>query len=230
MNRAIISVVLSLLCLAGVAAVLAQRRQLSSLHSEQQRIVGQLNAAAEASAQAPAAGREPEDSSSLVAASPELLRLRSEVNRLNDRLRSLAGVSNEHARLEAQLAQRQTNDGSGIALPPGYIRKSKARLAGYNTPEDTLETFLWALQNRDAVTLRQTLSAAMAQGMGLPAPGEPTEAFFSALTKVPGLAILNRRSQPDGAVEMEVTIAPGTPAAWFRLQLIDGQWKISKEF
>ena len=37
----------------------------------------------------------------------------------------------------------------GFQLPPGYVRKRDARLVGFNTPEDTLQSLLWAIQNHD---------------------------------------------------------------------------------
>ena len=46
----------------------------------------------------------------------------------------------------------------GIQLPPGYIRKSEARMVGYSTPDDTLQSFLWAIQNRDLTNVLQALA------------------------------------------------------------------------
>ena len=48
------------------------------------------------------------------------------------------------------MIRQGTNSSSGT-LPPGYVRKRQARLVGYNTPEDTIQSFLWAVQNHDAV-------------------------------------------------------------------------------
>jgi hypothetical protein len=140
----------------------------------------------------------------------------------------MAAVTNEHTRLLAQMASG-TNNG-GIALPPGYIRKTHAKFVGCNSPEDTLQSFLWAVQNRDVATLRQLMTPSMAQQMGVPSKGESGESYFNTMSQLPGLAVVNRRSLPEGSVELEVQIAPGGPTAGFTFHLVDGQWKLGNEF
>jgi hypothetical protein len=231
MNQHIITALLSLICLGTICGVLAQRRQLTALRAEQQLIVSELATPAQDNS-----ASAPEDSGATTPAhapsnvSPELLRLRSEVNRLTARVRTLAGVTNEHSLLLAQMASSRTNNGTGVVLPRGYIRKAQAKLAGYNSPEDTLHSFLWALQNHDLTTLLQTLMPAMAQSMGIASQGETAERVFKDMAQLPGMAVLNRRTLPDGVVELEVQIAPGGPTEWLTFQLIEGQWKLSKPF
>jgi len=84
-----------------------------------------------------------------------LLRLRNEVSRLTGRKRELTGALTENESLRAQLARRATNSPAGTGLPAGYIRKNQAKMAGYNTPEDTIQSLLWALNNRDFPNLLQ---------------------------------------------------------------------------
>src|SRR5205814_6918127 len=83
----------------------------------------------------------------------ELLRLRNDVARLAGRRRELAGVRAENERLSVQLAARGTNSSVRTGLPPNYMRKAQARLVGYNTPEETVQSFLWAVQNHDFTNL-----------------------------------------------------------------------------
>src|SRR6266851_4167937 len=135
-----------------LCAILAQRHELLGLRGEHQRLLARLTGASDdpqqalstetASAAPPTPG---------ITVSPELLRLRNQVNLLTRRRQELAGIRSENERLRLLFAERQTNPPS--ALPPGYIRKSQARLVGYNTPEDTLQSFLCALQTRDAMNV-----------------------------------------------------------------------------
>ena len=85
----------------------------------------------------------------------EVLRLRSQVGQLERRKRELAAVTEESKRLQAQLSTKATNVTSGVALPAGYIRKSEAKYAGFGSPEDSLQSFLWAIEHRDLRTLMQ---------------------------------------------------------------------------
>ena len=47
---------------------------------------------------------------------------------------------------------------------------------------------------------------------------------------MPGLALQNRKEQPDGSVQFEVEIVPGMPKQTMRLQMISGQWKLNAPF
>ena len=146
-GRALFSGFLVVVCLATLWGVWDQRSQLAGLRAEQQQAMAHL--AARADGTAPAATADAGGAVSAArpaapAATPELLRLRSEVTRLTERRRELQGVRAENERLRAQLASRTHNGLRGSQSPPGYIRKSEARMVGLNTPEDTLQTLLWA--------------------------------------------------------------------------------------
>ena len=141
---------LAAVCLAILWGVWGQRSELAGLRAEHQQLQAQL--AARADSPPPPATAEPAGPASTspqqaLAVTPELLRLRNEVTRLTERRQALAGVRAENERLRAQLATRGTNGPAGFQLPPGYIRKSEARMVGYNSPDDTLQSLLWAVQN-----------------------------------------------------------------------------------
>ena len=165
-GRALLSGVLVVLCAATLWGVWDQRSQLAGLRAEQQQLAAQL-AARQGNAE-PAAAPETGGAGSAappaaLAATPELLRLRSEVTRLTERRRELAGVRAENERLRAQLASRGTNGPGGFQLPPGYMRKRDARMVGFNTPDDTLQTLLWAVQNHDLTNVLQAFTPEQAE-------------------------------------------------------------------
>jgi hypothetical protein len=90
--------------------------------------------------------------------------LRGEVTRLKSRQRELAAARVENEQLRAQLAVKRTNAAAATPpLPPGYILKSKAQWKGFSTPEDTLQSFLWAVQNQDLTNLVQTMVPEMGE-------------------------------------------------------------------
>jgi hypothetical protein len=151
--------------------------------------------------------------------------LRNEVSQLNRRLRELSAVRSDNERLHVQVATR-TNSAAGNALPPGYIRKSQAQKAGFNTPEDTFQTFLWALAHSDLDTLYQTLTPEAAQELQTMIQRTEPAGFFEAARALPGAAITSRQQLPDGSTELAVQIAPGV-TSHISARLINGQWKIT---
>lgn len=217
-------------CLATLICLLVQGRQLATLRAEEQDLVSKSRLAEATSRRSPMAAPTPETSELRVAASPsfELLRLRSEVNRLRTRRYDLFSVTNENVQLRAQLRDRATNTPTATALPPGYILRSQAQYAGCNTPEATMQSFLWALQNRDFNILLQTLTPESIPKMEsqVRQGGNSTNEFFNQAAVLAGMAILERRQLPDGSIMAKVQIVPGIPPEKIRFQPIGGQWKI----
>ena len=199
--------------------VIVQSRQIRSLHGEQRQRLADLDQSSLLPAEASSTPAE------LASEIPsELLRLRNEVSRLSARKRELSGVQAENEKLRAQLAEHRTNNPTGTKLPPGYIRKSQARLVGYKTPEDTIQSFLWVLQNHDAAGLAQALVPAESGGRF---PIDNPELLFSRAQDIFGMRIFGRSELVDGTIELQVQLTPGViiPEA-IGLKQIAGEWKI----
>jgi hypothetical protein len=213
------------LCLGTAWAVLAQRRELARLQAQKERVSEQVT-------------RDQTHSKiddSKVSVSPgtlsdvdsrELLRLRSEVTRLNARKRELAEVAETHQRLRDQLENGSTNV-VGNRVPPGYMRKSEAQFVGYSTPENTVQSFLWALHHHDANGLLQSFSADISAK--IEANGG-TDSFFKNADPMPGLAIRGRNNLPDGSVELEVEFGSSMPTDKLHLRPLNGEWKLESLF
>jgi hypothetical protein len=226
---------LVIMCLAVLLGVWCQRNQLASLRAEQRQLLAQMAARADDSPSPEAAEVAPSNSGTprpTLVATPELLRLRSEVTRLTERRRELAGVRTDNERLRAQLASRGTNGPGGFQLPPGYLRKSQARLVGYHSPDDTIQSLLWSLQNHDLTNLLQAFAPDRADQLlaEVAQSKRSTEDYFRDAGALPGMAILNRKQLPDGAIELEVEMAPGLKPAPIRMQQFGGQWRITAPF
>ena len=227
MNRRALTIVLAvLLCLAALTTVSMQRAQLAALRAEQSRLLAEsatpsadlAHASAAEITTAPLAAPAP-------AVSSELLRLRSEVTRLTRQRAELGSAVIENQRLRAQAANHATNTATGIALPPGYVRASQARMAGYNTPEDAMETMLWAMHNHDLTNLLQGFTPDMAREIQAQAARE-SGSFFRDADAFPGLSIVSREQMPDGTISVNAEIAPGMPFGPIRFRQINGQWKM----
>jgi hypothetical protein len=160
---------------------------------------------------------------------PELLRLRNEVAALARQVRELDGAQQENDRLRGQLATSQTNSTSPKFLPPGYIRRSQAQYAGYNSPEDTLQTLLWALESRSVTNLLQVFSPTIAERFSNDVARSGPDNFFRDAKALVGLGITERKQLPDGAIELMVE-PPGLPAENIRFEFLNGGWKIASQF
>jgi hypothetical protein len=234
-RRALLGGFLILVCLAALWGVWGQRNQIAGLRAEQQQSLAQPAAspdgpASPGTAEAPGATSGTPQPALII--TPELLRLRNEVTRLTERQRELAGVRADNERLRAQVASKGTNGHGGFQLPPGYVRKSAARFVGYNSPDDTIQSLLWSIQNRDTTNLLQAFAPDQADQLReqLAQATRSSGDFFSDAGSVPGMAILNRKQLPDGSVELEVEMAPGLNPAPIRMRQFGGQWKITAPF
>jgi hypothetical protein len=219
------TLIISLLIAASLAlltSVLVQERHLASMRKEQQRMIAQLSGSAEP---VPAvAAAEPAAGPSIQETPAELLQLRNEVNGLNRRKRELAAARAENDRLKQQLTTSHTNR---AGLAPGYIRKSEARMAGYQTPEATLQTFLWAMQNRNLTNLLETLTPEAALQINKPFAHSSPERIFEGSEALIGLGVVEREPLPDGSVRMKLQVIPDVPPITATLRLIGNEWKMS---
>jgi len=141
-KRTLVTTLAWVFCLGTVSGVLLQRQELLHLRADQGPVT---STPAQSIAMSSSADDNGEGAPGTVApaeaVSPELLRLRNEVTRLNARKRELAGAPEEAERLRAQSVRSATNSAAGIRLPPGYMRKGEAQLVGYSTPETLSNRF-----------------------------------------------------------------------------------------
>jgi hypothetical protein len=228
MNRALLIGFSGVVCLAALSAAIIQGRQLSDLRAEERRLVAQLDgpqaSGLPASPQGQAGG-----GPATAPVSTELLRLRSEVTRLAALQRELAPARAENERLRLQLAAAGTNNVPGRALPPGYVRRADARMAGYNTPEATLESLLWALHHKDSLRVLQAFAPKAIERFQQAQDGQPprpAEDLLQYLDVYMGMAVVSKNESPNGPVQLSV-FAPGLPESSFILESFDGQWKIA---
>ena len=230
MKRPIL-IVLSLgVCGAMMFAVLTQRNQLVELRTEQSRVSERQASAENQTAVPPTAGQSGAQKSH--SPSMELLKLRGEIGRLSSRKRELAGITAERDQLQRQTTTRGTNAPGVFKLPAGYIKRTEAKFLGYNTPEETIESFLWAIQNRDAAKFLEAFSSEKAKQLEARMQSrESIEEFFKESNSLPGMHIIGRDAGENGEIVLKVEIMPGDePQPKIRFRQIGGQWKMASGF
>lgn len=216
------------LCVLTIAGVAVQGRRLDALRAEDQQLRLEIQKFSSDPARPDTQPDESSDTGTRPSTSPssELLRLRNQVSMLSRRQRELAAVPAENERLRARLTEARTN--AANTLPPDYIRKSEARSVGYATPENTLQTMLWALQNRDFASLRASFTPEKALELDeeLERTGKSAEQFFEGADAFPGMSIVSRNSATNDLVELQVEIVPGQDSQTLQFRLINGEWKM----
>ena len=230
MKKAILIVLTIGVCVAMTGAVLKQRDQLGELKAEQSKTLARLAAPVEVpQSVAPA---NVQRSTHTHSPSMELLQLRAEVARLGNRKRELASASVERERLHGQLATRGTNAAGAFALPAGYIKRSEAKFVGYNTPEETIQSLLWSIQNRDVAKFLGAFDSAKSkQFEARMRSRDSIEEFFKEAASLPGMHILGKEAGEDGEIVLIVEIMPGDePQGRIRFKQIEGQWKMVRGF
>jgi hypothetical protein len=195
--------------------------ELSELRSREQAILtgeSQQQAPIESPATQPAVSLDTTSTNT-----PELLQLRGEVVRLELRKKELLSARAENERLKTQLASMATN--SSPELPPDYIRTSKAQDRGFGTPQATLETFLWAGQNRNLERLLQCFTPERSAQI---APGNGSQHYFDQASQIPGFRIV-RTNTPEGTdfVIAYIEVIPGVEHPnEMAFKVINGEWKL----
>ena len=226
-SRSIVTIGLVVLCGTALLGVFAQEGQVSALRAEQKWLESTKQV------QRPAA-------ETVVPASPtqevprEVLQLRAEVARLSQQQRELASAQPDNDRLRSQLENRRTNSAAAKASLAGYTRISEAKWLGYSTPENTLQSFLWAKKNHDLSKYLEALTpdkADEAKEMLQNSTRTPEQLFGDK--ELPPAYRIAKRQERDPMVdgrfeytEFEIQIAPDIPTETLTFQQIEGQWKL----
>jgi len=222
--RMLFNCVLALICLAEVGGIYVQHQQVDRLHTEEREFLSRL-AGPSAAAATPPAEVQPVSSGASSGVSADLLKLRSEVTRLAQRQRELAGVTAEGDRLRNQLDARATNV-TPEGVPAGFLLKSRAQYMGYNSPEDTVQSLLWAFQNRDTTNLLRAFVPETAERLARQFQADEAAAFDSG-EDLTGIGIVARDQHPDGSVTLSLQISTNGRTESILFRFVDGGWKVA---
>ena len=222
-SRIPIIALLCLVCLIMLLTAWSKGRQVADLREKQKGVLAQLSGDVEP-AKTPALVTElPKPEEQNQSNSSELLRLRAEVSRLTRRKQELSSVVAENQRLKARLAAAATN--AQGTLPPGYIRKSAAQNVGYDSPQATMESFLWAVQSKNITNVLEVFTPEAA--LNIQRSFERDHEFFKNAGMIPGFRIARTdMDRPDHA-KLYLEILPGTEPVPIDLRLVNGQWKLT---
>jgi hypothetical protein len=212
--------------LAGLGAF-RQRAQLSGLRSELAQL--QSRRAAVARPISNPVAREPAPAAAPLseADKQELMRLRGEVAGLLRRQRELASVRQENASLRGSVSPGTAN-AIGTKLPPGYVRRAQAKLAGTGSPEAALQSFFWSLEHRDTNQLFQVIDLDVSQQLQEQLTRDGIDKFWEEARQLPGYAVVASEPVSDSEVRLQVQLIPDTDPERIELRRDAGGWRITQ--
>lgn len=207
----LINSLIGICCLATVTALVAQRQQIAQLQAQEKSIrtevkTARLSTPGTTTLQEHAPGEAP----LTVEETRELMKLRNEVTRLRQRKKELEAVRAENEKLRAQLTTASTNLApSQVRMPPGYILRRDAQFQGFQTPEATLQSFFWALANRDINVLAQAMGGDAYREIMAEIQRDGEEAVWKGAGSLPGFVVTKSESRSDYEKELLLELMPG---------------------
>ena len=219
----------------AVVAILAlmatQRVAISRTRAANEVLRQQSGAAPIVAAQLPNVSRD--EIEELYEANRDLPKLRNEVRTLREERRELEKFQAENQRLTAALKGAP----KASAPPPlseaeGFVLKEKWTRAGFATPEATLQSFFWAVANKDIAALAECMAGDARKSMEKEmqrsiAEGKSLEDQFEPLAKMQGFRIAEKKQVSENKMEISIQAATGGRAMPMRLQLENGEWKLA---
>ena len=106
-------------------------------------------------------------------------------------------------------------------------------MVGYNTPDDTLQSLLWATRNHDLTNVLQAFTPEGAEEIRSKAglSNQSVEDFFHQTAALVGVRIVRREQDTnEGSMTVDVEVIPGEYRPRITFRQINGQWKIAEPF
>ena len=220
MNRSTVIVLgLIAVCFGVGWGIMARHRQPGVPQTQEGQVLTQLSEPLDAQPALTSTRHE----SGPAAVSNEPPRLASEMRRVLERERELAGTPEENERFWAQFGPQLA---SLPAPPPDFIRKSGAQWVGTGNPEDTFQSALWALHHRQLDALLQLLAPETPKTFQRQI-GDSPEIFFDAAAAISAMRLSNQKFFGAATIKAQLDLGPDDPdPKTICFFLLDGQWKI----
>ena len=187
---------------------------------------------------APAEAAEP-SAASLKEAIPdwsrsELARLRNEVRQLREQQAAANALKAQNLQLTNAIAALPPSP--RLAEMPGFQDKAAWKNVGHLTPEQSVQTFFWAVREGDLEQLLRCSGdqeAKQMQSMLARDQEKGRQQFLKELqtmTNIPGYRIAEQEIRPDGSVILSLQVAAGGEILDMVLVQVGSEWKLDKMF
>lgn len=174
-----------------------------------------------------------EEIETLQTANRDLPKLRNEVRKLREEKREFEKLQGENERLAATLKAAPKTTAPPLSEAEGFVLKQTWSKAGFATPEATVQTFFWAIANKDIASMaecstgkaRKSMEQAIQQSMA--DGGRSFEEQFAPLAKMQGFRVAEKKQIAEDKIELGIQAAAGGRVMPMRLQLDNGEWKLA---
>jgi cell division protein FtsB len=220
-----------LLLAGGIAAVGLKQGAIAKLRTEHQNLLAESQEAQQLAAQnqeIPRLRAEVDGLEKFRVENEELPRLRSQVGQLRKQAASLGRLRTENLQLQAKAKQlaSQPDQGASSAMPPDFITRDALRDMGLSSPENSVQTIMWAMATGNARRMMQcaadtgnsTVSDANLESQG--------QEWAKQFKTFPGFRISGKTNLAPDEVEIHLQSSPGGDSIPMKLKLIEGQWKL----
>jgi superfamily II RNA helicase len=165
-------------------------------------------------------------------ANRELPKLRNEVRQLRDEKREFERLQAENERLAAALKVAPKTTARPMSEAEGFVLRQQWMHAGFATPEATLQTFFWAIANKDFAALAECATGDARKSMeeeiqrSVADGGKRFDEQFEPLAQMQGFRIAEKKQISENKIELGIQAAAGGRVMPMRLQLVNGEWKL----
>lgn len=157
----------------------------------------------------------------------ELFRLRGEVTLLSRRKQELMPLQADHDRLKAQLASNASSTNAPASgVPSSYIRRADVRFVGAATPEAALQSFFWAIENRDTNALANLMTKAGAESMLRSLAEKGPEGFWKEADMIPGYRLVEAKPESADVVRLRVEFLANDMGTDWKAHRDGDRWRL----
>jgi hypothetical protein len=222
---------LLLLLAGGIAVVAMKQSAIATLRAEHQSLLNDSQEAQQlAKENAEISSLQPDaaEAEKLRAENQDLPRLRNEVGQLRKQTADLDKLRADHERLLAKISAGQSSQSTVPALPADYISRDALQDVGLSSPENTMQTFLWAMSTGNMKRLMQCSANDQNQPRSdaeLEAEGQDLAKQFSAF---PGYRVAEKTNLAPDEIQLGIQASPGGVVAPIKFKFDGGQWKLEQ--
>jgi len=222
---------LLLLLAGGIAVVAMKQSAIATLRAEHQTLLNDSQQAQQlAKENAGISSLQPDaaEAEKLRVENQDLPRLRNEVGQLRKQTADLDKLRADHERLLAKVNTGQSSQSTAPALPADYISRDALRDVGLSSPENTMQTFFWAMSTGNMKRLMQCSANDQNQPRSdaeLEAQGQDLAKQFTAF---PGYRVAEKTNLAPDEVQLGIQASPGGVVAPIKFKFDGGQWKLEQ--
>jgi hypothetical protein len=234
--KRVLKIAVGILCAAALTAVLLRQTVLSNARSENQALQSASQEAQRLAVQNADMERlraENREIEALRAETRDIHKLRNEVRQLREQAKGLAQVQSENQRLKGMMGSR-TNTTPPVATSQPLTTLDQVAYLGLETPEATLQSFLWAVRQENVQAFRNCLTPERQKEIESQSEEEIRAKMKEMKSQFKGFQIAAKKEISTDEVQLGLQVSVENqqeqPKTALTFKRIDYQWKLDAPF